>query len=1409
MTNYSLWEVILNGDSPTPTRIIDDVVQVIAPTTAIEKRFGGNKERKKVQKTLLKQKYESFSGTSSESLDQIHDRLQKLISQLEILGESIFQEDINLKFLRSLPSKWKTHTLIWRNKADSEEQSLDDLFNNLKIYEVSTIPNASAASSKALVSTLLNVDNLSDAEMDLKWQMAMLTKRARRFLQRTGRNLGANGRAAIGFDMSKVECYKCYRRGHFTRECRSPRDNRNKDTLRRTILVEASTFNALVSQCDRVGSYDWSCQADEEPTNYALMAFTSSGSSSSSCSDNETTSKNLSKLLVSQITDKTGLGYDKQMFNSQVFDCDELNNSESDDSIPTSPVNDSETVPNVVHVESSTNKTSKEISKTIRPDAPIIEDWTSDSEDESEPEYVSNQKEPSFVLTSKHVKTPRASVKTFKHPKQAKNLRTDNQKSRGPQHSWNRKPMWNYAMRVNPQNSDRITHPHSNRHVVPTTVLTRSRLVPLNAARPVTTVVLKSTMKCPRSVKHVVNKAHLPIRRPINHRPTPKNSHFNQKVTTVKVKKGNPQQALKDKGVIDSGCSRYMTGNISYLSVFKEINGGYVSFGGNPKGGKIIGKGKIKTCKLDFSDVYFVKELKFNLFSVSQMCDKKNNVLFTDTECVVLSYDFKLPDENHVLHRVPRENNMYSVDLKNVVPSGDLTYLFIEFRVAKTPQQNGVAERKNMTLIEAARTMLADSFLPISFWAEAVNIACYVQNRLLVTKPHNKTPYELLLGRTPSIAFIRPFGCPVTILNTLDLVGKFDEKADEGFLVGYSVNNKAFGVFNSRIRIVQKTLHINFLENQPNVAGSGPKWLFDINTLSQPMNFQPVVAGTQHNHSANPQNTDVDAAFDVKETENEVPVSPSSSDKPKKHDENAKREAKGKSPIDLSIGVRDLRDEFEEFSVNNTNRVNTASAPVTAVGPNPTNTNSFNAASPSDNAVNDEEDVGAEANFSNLETNIFASPILTTRVHKDHPVTHIIGELTLVPQTRSMKRMVKEQGGRHRLEEVFAPVAMIEAIQLVLAYASFMGFMVYQMDVKSVFLYGTIKEEVYVYQPPGFEDLDYHDKVYKVVKAFYGLHQAPRAWYETLANYLLVNGFQRGKIDQTLFIKRQKGDILLAQVYVDDIIFGSTNKELCKAFEKLMKDKFQMSSIGELTFFLGLQNTSAALGSYNLLSSTHKAFSLSSVGIAVLNFSFANLHKASRSSLLKSFNMSSKLWCSGGCIQTGGGRIEAIDVDEDVTLVDMETKVDLDAEHQGRIERKDNDNVAAKEVNAAKPTVFDDEEVMDAPTIPISAEENLRDPINIRVDIIHQEPVTTIDFPAAAIVRTQAQHGEAIRGILEHLQGMPIEEEMSALRFRIGMDEVENTSLRGKIETLKAIETVTRSQEKMARMEIERQLASV
>nr|GEZ48140.1 hypothetical protein [Tanacetum cinerariifolium] len=285
-------EVILNRDLPVPTRIVKGILQPVAPITAEQKLARMNKLK---------------------ACDQIHDKLQKLVSQLQIHEVSFSQEDVNLKFLRSIPSDWKTHTLIRRNKADLEEQSLDYLFNSLKIYETkvkhssstgtatqnlafvssshtdSTTDSVSAAASvfavcaKMHVSSLPNIDVDDLEEMDLRWQMAM---RARRFLQKTGRNLRANGPTSMGFDMSKVECYNCYRKGHFARECRSSKDSRRTgaaEPQRRTVPVETSTSNALVSQCDGVGSYDWSYQAEEETANYALMDFSSSRSSS----DNE------------------------------------------------------------------------------------------------------------------------------------------------------------------------------------------------------------------------------------------------------------------------------------------------------------------------------------------------------------------------------------------------------------------------------------------------------------------------------------------------------------------------------------------------------------------------------------------------------------------------------------------------------------------------------------------------------------------------------------------------------------------------------------------------------------------------------------------------------------------------------------------------------------------------------------------------------------------------------------------------------------------------------------------------------------------------------------------------------------------------------------------------------------------
>ncbi|GJT33218.1 ribonuclease H-like domain-containing protein [Tanacetum coccineum] len=278
---------------------------------AVEKRFGGNGATKKTQRNLLKQQYKNSTAPSSEMLDQTFDRLQKLVSRLELLDEKLSQEDVNKKLLRSLSPEWNTHVVVWRNKADLDTMSMDDLYNNLKVYEPEVKGMSSSittASTQVNTAYSTNIENLSDAviydleEMDLRWQMAMLTMRARRFLKNTGRKLTVNGNETIGFDKSKAECYNCHKRGHFARECRAPRnqDNKNKESSRRSVSMEISSSTALVS-CDGLDGYDWSDQEEEGP-NYALMAYSSSSSDSEVSNDSNCLKSCMEtvKLLKSQ-----------------------------------------------------------------------------------------------------------------------------------------------------------------------------------------------------------------------------------------------------------------------------------------------------------------------------------------------------------------------------------------------------------------------------------------------------------------------------------------------------------------------------------------------------------------------------------------------------------------------------------------------------------------------------------------------------------------------------------------------------------------------------------------------------------------------------------------------------------------------------------------------------------------------------------------------------------------------------------------------------------------------------------------------------------------------------------------------------------------------------------------------------
>nr|GEV84405.1 hypothetical protein [Tanacetum cinerariifolium] len=775
MTDYSLWErlakkneikargtllMALLDKHQLKFNIHKDAKSLME---AIEKRFGGNKETKKVQKTLLKQQYENFTGSSSESLDHIHDRLQKLINQLEILGESLSQEDINFKFLRSLPTEWRTHTLIWRNKTDLEDQSLDDFLTALR--SMSVVASVSAASVKIHVSALPNVDTLSN-----------------------------------------VVIYSFF----------------------------ASQFNS--SQLDN----DDLKQIDADDLEDIDLKWYQSGEGY-------------------HVVPPPYTGTFMPPKPDLVFhDAPNVN----------------ETVHTSFNVELSLTKPNKDF----------------------------------FVQPAEQVKTPWTSVKPVKNSILAVNNKTDIPKPKSHGNNKNRNSCF--------------------------TLLTKSKLVPLTVVRPVTTAALQPHVTRPRLAKTIVTKPLSPPRRTINRRPSPLASNFPPKVNAAK--------APKDKGVIDSRCSRHITRNMSYLSDFEEINGRYVAFGGNLKDGKITRKGKI----------------------------------MTETKCFVLSPEFKMSDENQVLLRVPRENNMYNVDLKNIIPSGDLTCLFVK-----------------ATLDES------------NLWHRRLGHINF------------KTMNKLVKGN--------------------------QSKPSEGFQEQYDAEKAG----------------------EENVQ-------------------QYVLFPLWSSGSKSPQNTDGDATFEVKEPkfegrkpESEVHVSPSSSAHTKKHDDKNKREAKGKSHVEVNAAGTSVP-TVGQISTNSTNTFSTAGPFKTVVSPTHGKSSYVDTSQYPDDpnmpALEDitysdnDEDVGAEADFTNLETTITVSHIPTTIVHKDHPVIQIIG----------------------------------------------------------------------------FEDPDYPDKVYKVVKALYGLYQAPRAWYETLANYLLENRFQRGKIDQTLFIKRQKDGIFSSHdKYVAEILrkFGLTD----------------------------------------------------------------------------------------------------------------------------------------------------------------------------------------------------------------------------------------------------------------------------
>nr|GEX30640.1 retrovirus-related Pol polyprotein from transposon TNT 1-94 [Tanacetum cinerariifolium] len=631
--------------------------------------------------------------------------------------------------------------------------------------------------------------------------------------------------------------------------------------------------------------------------------------------------------------------------------------------------------------------------------------------------------------------------------------------------------------------------------------------------------------------------------------------------------------------------------------------------------------------------VYFVKGLGHNLLSVGQFCDSDLEVTFRRNACFVRNL------EGVDLLKGDRSTNLYTINLYEMAyvspiclmarASSTKSWLWhqrlshLNFDtindLAKNDLVSGlpkfkyhreylcpsceVVERKNQTLVEAARTMLIFSRAPLFLWAEVIAIACFTQNRFIIHRRFNKTPYELINGRKPNISFLHVFGALCYPKNDRKDIRKLGAKGDIGFFIGYSVDSCAYRIYSRRTKKIIETMNVSFdellamaFEQRSSKPGL------------QSMTSGQISSGLNLTYASStittqqPTEGELDLLFEAM-YDDFIGGQPSAAQRTRT------------VPTTQAQQVR---------------QTSTTSTSIAETAPTPTNSSSqatnFLISSQDDHPL---EQVIGEPSRPVLTRNQLRSDgdmcmfALTVSTMEPKNVKEAITDPTwiesmqeeilqfkrldvwvLVPapdnispltlkwlfknkhdeeQTviRNKSRLVvrgycQEEG--INFEESFAPVARMEAIRIFLEYATHKSFFVFQMDIKTAFLHGSLKEDVYVCQPKGFIDVDHPSHVYKLKKALYGLKQAPRAWYDKLSMFLLQNHFFKGTIDPTLFIRRFHDDILVVQVYVDDIIFGSTHHRYIQLFSDLMKSRFEMSMMGEMTFFLSLQVNQSPFG---------------------------------------------------------------------------------------------------------------------------------------------------------------------------------------------------------------------------------------
>nr|GEX83209.1 hypothetical protein [Tanacetum cinerariifolium] len=607
---------------------------------------------------------------------------------------------------------------------------------------------------------------------------------------------------------------------------------------------------------------------------------------------------------------------------------------------------------------------------------------------------------------------------------------------------------------------------------------------------------------------------------------------------------------------------------------------------GNDHVAAILGFDDLQWGNILITWVYFIEGLGHNLVLVGQFCDSDLEAAFRRNICFVRNLDrVDLLKEN-------RTTNLYTINLHemasasliclmaratstkswlwhhslshlnfdtiNDLAKNDLVVGLPKFKYhkeyicplceqgkskrashppkpvlnSKTPQQNRFVERRNRTLVEAARTMLIFSRAPLFLWAEAIATACYTQKRSIIHRRFNKTPYELINGKKSYISFLHVFGALFYPKNDHEDIGKLGAKGDIGFFISYSADSYAYRVYNRRTKKIMETMNVTFDE------------------LSA-MAFEQSSSKPELQSMASGQ---ISSGLDLTYASSKITT---------------QQPTKGNQ---APLQTKTIADNVPNAMSDDNTFVNPFATPSTS----------------------DAESSSLQyVDPSNMHT--FYQPYLHEfQWTKDHPLEQVIEEPSRPVLTRNQLRsdgdmcmyaLTVSTMEPKNVKEAMTDPAWIESMQEEIlqfkwldAYASHKWFTVFQMDVKTAFLHGTLKENVYVCQPKGFIDADHPSHVYKLKKALYGLKKVPRAWYYELSAFLLQNHFFKGTIDPTLFIRRFKDDILVFQVYVDVIIFGSTHPRYTQLFSDLMKIRFEMLMMGEMTFFLGLQVNQSLCG---------------------------------------------------------------------------------------------------------------------------------------------------------------------------------------------------------------------------------------